>query len=101
MKKEEVYDDEKLSCPYCNKLIDDAQGNLSECEHLIYAATDEGFMFIAKGIDLDKDDYDTSVDYDVMTDALSAKSTGESIKYISSGCNLGMDAYFGFEKIEI
>ena len=98
MKKEEVYDNEILNCPYCNKLIYDAQGNLSECEHLVYVATDDGFAFIAEDIDLNKDDYDAMVDYDVMTDALSAKSNGESIKYISVGAPMGMDAYFGFEK---
>lgn len=77
-----IDESDALQCPYCNHLVSDGESDFSPCTHTVYIASVEGFEYLADNIALNKNKYNSNSCINDMTDALTAKSTGESIKYI-------------------
>ena len=97
MKKVIIDDYDEINCPYCEQLVYDGNGKIFPCPHTVYMASDDGFEYLADNISLEKDEYSCTPYIDAMTDALTAKSDGESVKYISQGELYG---YTGFENLK-
>jgi len=70
MEKIELIDKDGLEifCPFCGHLcLSNKIYELSQCEHTLYHASDEGFEFVSDKLDFDKDvDLDDQAIYEFL-----------------------------------
>ena len=96
MNKLNISEGSKIDCPYCGHLVYDGEYTFSHCQHTVYIASDDGFEYLAANISLDINNNDYKSSIDIITDALTAKPFGISIKYILESIE-GPNGYIGFE----